>query len=134
MFLLVQKEMARRGTETDCMGRKRCFSANHCFTQIVYCGECGELFRRLHWKNRGKQSIVWRCLSRLKNKESCELSQLSYSNNHNILWCCRCSIRPNFKNRLIIHCSSCIVFIPRCSVKYYCIFIFFFVINIINGK
>ena len=49
MFLLVQKEMARRGTETDCMGRKRCFSANHCFTQIVYCGECGELFRRLHW-------------------------------------------------------------------------------------
>ena len=55
MFLLVQKEMARRGTEIDCMGRKRCFSANHCFTQIVYCGECGELFRRLHWKNRGKQ-------------------------------------------------------------------------------
>ena len=51
MFLLVQKEMARRGTETDCMGRKRCFSANHCFTQIVYCGECGELFRRLHWNS-----------------------------------------------------------------------------------
>ena len=77
MFLLVQKEMARRGTETDCMGRKRCFSANHCFTQIVYCGECGELFRRLHWKNRGKQSIVWRCLSRLKNKESCSARTLN---------------------------------------------------------
>ena len=77
MFLMVQKEMARRGTETDCMGRKRCFSANHCFTQIVYCGECGELFRRLHWKNRGKQSIVWRCLSRLKNKESCSARTLN---------------------------------------------------------
>ena len=28
---------------------------------------CGEIFRRVHWNNRGKKSIVWRCASRLEN-------------------------------------------------------------------
>lgn len=28
---------------------------------------CGEVFRRVHWNNRGKKSIVWRCVSRLEN-------------------------------------------------------------------
>jgi site-specific DNA recombinase len=40
---------------------------NHCFSQIVICGDCGEIFRRVHWNNRGKRSIVWRCASRLEN-------------------------------------------------------------------
>lgn len=35
------------------------FSCNHCFAQIVICGECGEMFRRIHWNNRGCKSIVW---------------------------------------------------------------------------
>ena len=35
------------------------FSFNHCFAQIVICGECGEMFRRIHWNNRGCKSIVW---------------------------------------------------------------------------
>lgn len=77
IFLMVQKEIARRGQDTDCMGRKRCFSANHCFTHLIYCAECGELFRRLHWKNRGKQSIVWRCISRLNKKDSCSARTLN---------------------------------------------------------
>ena len=41
---------------------------------MVYCGECGELYRRIHWYNRGKKSIVWRCISRLEStsaKEPC---------------------------------------------------------------
>ena len=42
------------------------FSCNHCFAQIVICGECGEMFRRIHWNNRGCKSIVWRCISRLE--------------------------------------------------------------------
>jgi len=29
--------------------------------------QCGEGFRRVHWNNRGKKSIVWRCVSRLEN-------------------------------------------------------------------
>ncbi len=28
---------------------------------------CGEIYRRVHWNNRGKKSIVWRCVSRLEN-------------------------------------------------------------------
>jgi hypothetical protein len=27
----------------------------------------GEIYRRVHWNNRGKKSIVWRCVSRLEN-------------------------------------------------------------------
>ena len=30
-------------------------------------GECNEMFRRIHWNNRGCKSIVWRCESRLQN-------------------------------------------------------------------
>lgn len=36
------------------------------FAQIVFCGDCGEFFRRVHWNNRGCKSIVWRCCSRLE--------------------------------------------------------------------
>jgi len=28
---------------------------------------CGEVYRRVHWNNRGKKSIVWRCVSKLEN-------------------------------------------------------------------
>lgn len=41
-------------------------SCNHCFAQIVFCGDCGELYRRVHWNNHGCKSIVWRCISRLE--------------------------------------------------------------------
>ena len=34
---------------------------------MVFCGECGEFFRRVHWNNRGCKSIVWRCCSRLES-------------------------------------------------------------------
>ena len=66
IFLLVQEELVRRrmirNTEN---GKRRCYSCNHCFAQIVFCGECGEYYRRVHWNNRGCKSIVWRC-SRLE--------------------------------------------------------------------
>lgn len=71
LFLKVQEEIARRGSERDCLGKKRGFSSNHCFSQMVYCAECGEQFRRIHWNNRGKKSIVWRCTTRLHDKEKC---------------------------------------------------------------
>ena len=71
LFLKVQEEMARRGSQRDCLGRKRGFSSSHCFSQMVYCAECGEQYRRIHWNNRGKKSIVWRCTTRLQDKEKC---------------------------------------------------------------
>ena len=71
LFLKVQEEIARRGSQVDCIGRRRGFSSKHCFTNLMYCAECGEPFRRVHWNNRGCKSIVWRCTSRLDKKGEC---------------------------------------------------------------
>ena len=68
IFLQVQEELVRRRVvKTSANGKKRSYSCNHCFSQIVIFGECGEMFRRLHWNNRGVKSIVWRCISRLES-------------------------------------------------------------------
>ena len=70
MFLLVQEEIARRQSGlSGADGRKRHYSNCHCFSHIVYCGLCGELFRRIHWNNRGKKSVVWRCCNRLEKSD-----------------------------------------------------------------
>lgn len=71
IFLMVQEEIARRSEQNACFGRRKNFSANHPFSKIVFCADCGEEFRRIHWNNRGKKSIVWRCLTRLKQKDQC---------------------------------------------------------------
>jgi site-specific DNA recombinase len=64
----VQEELVRRRVvHTSPNGKTRTFSSNHVFAQIIICGKCGEVFRRVHWNNRGKKSIVWRCVSRLEN-------------------------------------------------------------------
>lgn len=68
IFLRVQEELVRRRVvKTSANGKRRSYSCNHCFVQLVICGECGEMFRRLHWNNRGVKSIVWRCISRLES-------------------------------------------------------------------
>lgn len=60
----MQAEFVRRRlVHTSPSGRKHIFSCNHCFAQIVFCGE---LYRRVHWNNHGCKSIVWRCISRLE--------------------------------------------------------------------
>lgn len=67
IFLRVQEELVRRRVvKTSANGKKRSYSCNHCFAQIVICGECGEMFRRIHRNNRGYKSIVWHCISRLE--------------------------------------------------------------------
>ena len=69
LFMLVQDELVRRKLihSTPKSERNYGFSSNNCLSQIVYCGECGEIYRRIHWNNRGCKSIVWRCVSRLEN-------------------------------------------------------------------
>lgn len=70
LYMLVQEELVRRRVVHTCPnGKKRSYSCNHCFAQIVFCGECGEMYRRIHWNNRGVKSIVWRCISRLEGTE-----------------------------------------------------------------
>ena len=68
VFLLVQEELVRRRmVNTGEKGKRHCYSCKHCFSQLVVCGECGEIYRRVHWNNRGCKSVVWRCVSRLEN-------------------------------------------------------------------
>ena len=69
LFYAAQEEMLKRqsGRRTK-TGQKRCYSSNNCFSNLIVCGNCGDVFRRVHWNNRGKKSIVWRCVSRLENK------------------------------------------------------------------
>lgn len=68
IFMQVQEELIRRRiVHTSPNGKNRTFSSNHCFAQMIICGNCGEVFRRVHWNNRGKKSVVWRCVSRLEN-------------------------------------------------------------------
>ena len=57
----------RTGVHLSKSGKKRNFSSNHCFFNMVICGDCGEVFRRACWNNCGKKSIVWRRVSRLQN-------------------------------------------------------------------
>lgn len=58
-------------------GGKKGYNANHAFSQIVFCAGCGALFRRVHWNNRNKKSIVWRCTTRLKQKDDCRARTVS---------------------------------------------------------
>ncbi len=61
LFMQVQAELVRRRVvHVSPTGKKRGFSCNHCFAQMVFCGDCGELYRRVHWNNHGRKSIVWR--------------------------------------------------------------------------
>ena len=68
IFMQVQEQLVkRRCVYISKNGKKRNYSNNHPLSQMVFCGNCHEIFRRVHWNNRGKKSIVWRCVSRLEN-------------------------------------------------------------------
>ena len=69
LFAITQQELARRSAMThDPEGRRRVFSSRYALSGLVYCDECGGLFKRINWNNRGKRSIVWRCESRVNGK------------------------------------------------------------------
>ncbi|MGN0607155.1 MAG: recombinase family protein [Oscillospiraceae bacterium] len=70
-FMLVQEEIARRGTLRDNQGRRRGYSAKYCMTGITYCACCNELFKRIIWNIHGKKKAVWRCGSRLNDHTTC---------------------------------------------------------------
>lgn len=71
LFMQVQEEMVRRANLRGRKGgKKRVYSSKYALSSIVYCGHCGDIYRRVHWNNRGYKSIVWRCVSRLEEKGS----------------------------------------------------------------
>lgn len=67
LYMQVQEEMIRRANLHSGKNRKkRVYSSKYALSSIVYCSKCGEIFRRVVWNNRGKQSVVWRCCTRME--------------------------------------------------------------------
>ena len=67
LYMQVQEEMVRRANLHSGKNRKkRVYSSKYALSSIVYCPKCGDIYRRVVWNNRGKQSIVWRCCTRME--------------------------------------------------------------------
>ena len=47
-------------------GKRRIYSSKYALTSITFCSDCGDIYRRTFWNNRGKKSTVWRCVTRLE--------------------------------------------------------------------
>ena len=76
----VQTELARRNalkgnTQKSTPSGRSCYTPKYALSDRVICGECGTLYRRCTWVNRGKKHIVWRCISRFDyGKKYCHAS------------------------------------------------------------
>ena len=70
VYYKVQEEMARRANLQTGTGKRRVYSGKYALSSIVYCAHCGDVYRRTHWNNRGRKTVVWRCVSRLMEKNS----------------------------------------------------------------
>lgn len=67
IYMLVQEEMLRRSNiKCGKDDKKRVYSSKYALSSIVYCGQCGDIYRRVHWYKKGCKNIVWRCVSRLE--------------------------------------------------------------------
>lgn len=68
LYLQVQEEMKRRSLLFNGEnGRRRIYSSKYALSSITFCSECGDIYRRTYWNNRGKESVVWRCVTRIDN-------------------------------------------------------------------
>ncbi|MEA4969137.1 MAG: recombinase family protein [Candidatus Pelethousia sp.] len=76
-FQKVQEEIARRASLPQRSihgktGRSK-YSGKYALSDLLTCGNCGALYRRVTWTRPGGKKIVWRCLSRLElGKETCD--------------------------------------------------------------
>lgn len=80
LFMQVQEELLRRAhLKTENGKTKRVYSSKYALSSIVYCGKCGDLFRRVAWKARGASYNKWRCASRIEKgpKEGCDADAIS---------------------------------------------------------
>lgn len=72
LYMQVQEEMLRRANlHSGEKRKKRVYSSKYALSSIVYCSKCGDIYRRIAWNNRGKHSIVWRCVSRVEHGPGC---------------------------------------------------------------
>ncbi len=50
LYLMVQEEMVRRAHLETATGKRRLYSGKYALSNIVYCGECGDMYQRAHWR------------------------------------------------------------------------------------
>lgn len=69
VFTLAQEEMIRRANlfSGEDGKKRRVYSTKYALSSICTCSRCGDIYRRLAWNNRGKQSNVWRCCTRVEH-------------------------------------------------------------------
>lgn len=67
LFLQVQEELHRRSniyTGTD--KNRRNYSSKYALSAITFCGDCGDIYRRVYWNIHGRKEFVWRCVTRIE--------------------------------------------------------------------
>ncbi len=86
LYMQVQEEMVRRANLHSGQDRKkRVYSSKYALSSIVYCSQCGDIYRRVAWNNRGKRSIVWRCCTRVEHgPEACDADTIQESELQNL--------------------------------------------------
>lgn len=70
VFMQVQQLIKQRQNGiTTKNGKYRRLNGKYCFSQIVFCGKCGDIFQRNMWY-RPEKVAVWRCASRIKRSKT----------------------------------------------------------------
>lgn len=64
IFLQVQAEKERRAQKRQ-DSKTHHFSSKYALSHCVKCEQCGQIYRRITWQNRGVREIVWRCVTRV---------------------------------------------------------------------
>ena len=68
VFMKVKAEIALR-TNLNPDGKRRVYSSKYALSGMVFCGHCGDIYRRVKWNNRGCKSTLLRCVSRVIKKD-----------------------------------------------------------------
>jgi len=67
LFLQAQEELHRRNNiYTGADKNKRLYSSKYALSTITFCGDCGDIYRRVYWNIRGRKEFVWRCVTRIE--------------------------------------------------------------------
>jgi DNA invertase Pin-like site-specific DNA recombinase len=74
LFLQAQEELHRRNNiYTGADKSKRLYSSKYALSTITFCGDCGDIYRRVYWNIRGRKEFVWRCVTRIEQgPETCK--------------------------------------------------------------
>ena len=67
LFLQAQEELHRRNNiYTGVDKNKRLYSSKYALSTITFCGDCGDIYRRVYWNIHGRKEFVWRCVTRIE--------------------------------------------------------------------